>query len=163
MGRVTKWECQYGDKNYSFSHEKLIGKHVLKIDGVPVEIKPSFINSLYFFGFDEPFNFGDKEARLVIEGKKPDIVIEGKYLSSGKQYIATPKWFMVFIILLFPLIIVGGALGGVFLAVGSLLCKKVSRLDKSNTTRIALCVTISIGSWLAWLVIGVFIRVLIGS
>ena len=155
MGKITEWESEYEGKVYNFSHEKIKGVHSLKINGEVVEIKPGMKSA--FLGFDEPFQFEGKEARLVIEDKKPDIAVDGKYLGSGNQYISTPKWLIIFVIILFPLIILGGAIGGVTMVIGSLVCKKISRLDKSNALRLVLCTVASLGSWLLWFIIAAII------
>ena len=155
MGKITEWESQYEGADYRLSHEKVKGIHLLKVNGEAVEIKPSLKSS--FLGFDEPFRFDGREARLVIENKEPDIVIDGKYLKSGKSYVAIPKWLIAFVIVLFPLLILGGAIGGALMAVGILFCRKISRQNKSNVMRLVSCAAISLGAWLIYFIIAAVI------
>jgi len=94
MGYVSEWESQIDEKNYSFTHEKTKGKHVLTVNGDPTVLKASAKSVL--LGFDEPFMLDGKEARLVFRGRIPDIVIDGKYLQSGKTYMRAPVWAYIF-------------------------------------------------------------------
>ena len=146
MGKVTEWESQYGDKTYAFSYEKVKGKQVIKVNGEATELKPTFWSRV--LGFDEPFSFDGKDARLVVLDKKPDVAVDGMFLQSGTPYVKTPKWVIVFSALLLPLIFTGGAIGGAFAVVGSMVCLSVSRKPMPNLRKAILCLAVTVGVWI---------------
>ena len=150
MGKITEWESEYEGKTYAFSHEKVNGSHVLKINGEVVIIKPG-IKSVWL-RLDEPFVFDGKEARLVMENKLPDVAVAGTFLKSGKPYeaLAMPDWLWGFFLLLLPLVFFGGGAGGICVAAGALVCQKISLMNKPKAARMLLCAAVTSGAWLVW-------------
>ena len=159
MGKVSQWESQIDGLTYAFEHEKIKGKHMLTVNGNPMEIKGGFNSGL--LGFDEPFMLDGREARLVIEGKKPDIVINGVYLQSGKQHRPRPAWVIAFAVLCGVLIIVGGALGALIGICGAALCVLASKASISTVVRVILCIVITMSTWLVWFLLASFITSLL--
>jgi len=157
MGKTTQWESKIDGKSYAFSHEKVKGRHILTANGLQTEIKGGFISAL--LGFDEKFTFEGREARLVIEKNKPDVIIDGVYLQSGKNYIKRPAWVLVFAIIciLIPIVSLGGALPFVIGFLGATLCVSVSKSSLPTAARVILCLVITVIAWLLWflLIIGI--------
>lgn len=108
---IRRWETIIGDKRYIFTCEKITrelemkreitGKYLLTINGEEIVIKKK--STGIFEPLDEPFNFDGKEWRFVKTGKAIDIVYNERFVNSGKQYIATPEWLWIFIVLSFYL------------------------------------------------------------
>jgi len=149
MKKITQWESQIDGRSYSFSHEKIKGKHVLTINGIPTEVKGSFMSSI--LGFDEGIVIDGKEARLVFEKNKPDVVVNNTYLQSGKVYVKRPAWVLAFAIacVLIPIVSLGGALPAVIGFGGVALCVSVSKSTWSTGIRVALCALITLLAWFA--------------
>ncbi|MDR0512555.1 MAG: hypothetical protein LBG93_05580 [Treponema sp.] len=150
MGKITEWESDYNGKTYAFSHEKVKGSHILKINGEPTIIKNT-MRSIWL-GLDEPFTFEGKKARLAMYNNAPDVVVDGMFLKSGKPYVEMPGWLLVFFVLLFPLVILGGGAGGICMVIGALVCQKISRVNKADTVRVALCTAVTLCAWLVWII-----------
>ena len=151
MGKITQWESKIDDKNYTFSHEKLGGLrdiHNLSINGFVIEIPSGYKSRM--LGFDEMFMLDDREARLVVKKGKPDIVIDGVFLQSGKQYVARPWWIIIFQLLCLPLILrqIGGLFGLPIAFAGFFLCRKLSEFEMSSMRRFILCLAVTLGCWL---------------
>jgi len=156
--KVTEWESQIDGEVYTFSHEKRRGVHVLTINGIPTEVKIGFMGSL--FGIDEAIEFDGREARFVIEGNsRPDVVIDGKYLQSGKTYVKRPAWALAFAIacIAIPFVTLGGAIPFVVGFGSAAACVKVSKSAMPTAARVAVCTIITMLAWIFvfLLVIGV--------
>lgn len=147
MKKPIEWESTINNKNYAFSYQRVKGKHILTINGVPNTIKVSFFSTL--FGFDEKFDLDGIEARLVIERQIPDIVANGIYVKSGKAYRSRPVWATVFafICIAMPVATLGGALPMVFGLFGGILCIRVSKTSLPIAARIILCTLITLAVW----------------
>ena len=154
---ITQWENQINGKNYLFSHKKSGSTHTVTYNGSQAVIKGGFMSAI--IGFDEKFILDGKEARLVIEKNKPDIVVDGVYLQSGKQYIQRPAWVMVFAIIciLIPIVSLGGALPVILGLGGAALCVSASKTSLPTITRVFLCTAVTLTAWLLWffLIIGI--------
>ena len=62
----------------------LTGKAIVEIDGDKFDISTGFFK---LRGTSQVFKLGDKQAILDFPRKgKPDVVVDGVYLSSGKNY-----------------------------------------------------------------------------
>ena len=148
------WESIINQKNYTFSYQKIKGKHTLTVNGVSQTLKCGFMSAL--FGFDEEFNLDGTNARLVIEKKIPDIVVDDVYVQSGKKYIKRPKWVIVFVIicLLVPVVTIGGAIPALIGFGGAALCVSVSKSALSTAIRVVLCSFISLAAWILFLIFG---------
>lgn len=153
MKKPIEWENQVDGKNYAFSYQKVKGKHVLTINGTPTEIKSGFKSSM--LGFDEKFMLDGKEAQLVINNKVPDIAVDGVFLKSGKKYVPSPAWVVVFSILclLIPIISLGGALPALLGCGGLALCVSVSKTSLPSAVRVILCTLITLLAWVLWFVL----------
>ena len=157
MGKITKWESQIDGTNYTFLHEKVKGIHILTVNGVKTDIKGGFMSMM--LGFDEKFMLDGREARLVIEKNKPDVIIDGVYLQSGKQYVQRPAWVTVFAIIcvLIPIVSLGGALPAILGFAGAALCVSVSKTSLPAALRLILCTVITLLAWIVWflLIVGI--------
>ena len=145
----TQWESQINGIEYQFSYEKLRGKHKITVNGESTEIEGGFMSTL--LGFDEKFLIDGKEARLVIEKNKPDVVLDGAYTQSDKLYVKRPVWVMVFVVLCMIIPIfnrLSGALPA-FLGLGGIaLCVTVSKTPLPNSVRLLLCIIVTAAAWL---------------
>lgn len=146
----TEWKNEYEGKVYEFSHEKIRGTHVLTVNGEPIEIKGSFLSSV--LGFDEGFTLDGKEARLVIEKRKPEVVLEGVYLNSGQKHVIRPVWGIVFAFLciLMPIVNLGGAIPAALGVGGGMLCINISKKPFSIAIRVILCIGVTALVWGIW-------------
>ncbi|SFC55528.1 hypothetical protein [Clostridium uliginosum] len=82
------------------------------------------------------FMLGIKEAVLVSLGNKIDVAIDGKYLNSGREYVALermPAWTWIFIVLNGLVIIGGGALPFLLAFMGMTLSIRISLSQRINT------------------------------
>ena len=52
---AIQWESHIDGENYAFSYEKTKRKHILTVNGSPIEIKGGFISTV--LDFDEKFVF----------------------------------------------------------------------------------------------------------
>ena len=146
--KITQWYSVINNTNYNFVYEKKKGKHTLTINDVPHVIKAGFISTM--IGFDEKFTFDGVDARLVIEKKIPDVVINNTFLQSGKHYVERPRWSMIFVIIcvLIPIVSLGGALPALLGFGGASMCVNVSKKDKPTAVKIILCIVITFLVWL---------------
>ena len=149
--QVVEWESSVDGKNYKFAYQKVSGGHELDVNGGKQTIKGS-LRSLVL-GFDEGFDLDGKPARLVLENKEPDIAVNGVYLRSGKEYARAPMWVIVFAIACLALIIVGGLIGGVIGALGSMACVGVAKKPMAVPVKVLICLGISIAVWVIVLLI----------
>jgi len=146
MRKSKEWESQINGKTYNFSL-KTLGKYVLTVNGTPIPLKRGFLS--FILWFDEKFTFDGIDARLVIE-KKPDIVVDGIYVRSGKRYVERPMWSLVLAVICFlvPTILSGfGALPTIFGFIGAMLCVYAARTSLPAGARVALCVGIMLLTW----------------
>ena len=146
MAKQVRWESTIDGQIYVFVYERIKGKHTITVNGDTTVVNGSFMSIV--LGFDEPFMFDGKPARLVLE-KQPDVAYNDIYLQSGKSYIQRPTWVIVFAVLciLIPVFSKGGAIPAVLGFCGAWLCCKVSKMTLSVTSRAVLCVLITIGAW----------------
>ncbi len=149
---ITEWESQINGKDYKISYERIKGKHVVTVNGEPTTVKCGFMSAM--IGFDEKFMIDGNEARLVIARNKPDIVVNGVFLQSGKEYIHRPAWAMGFALacVLIPIVSLGGALPILFGIGGATLCINVSRSSMSTLARVISCTFITLAAWILWFV-----------
>jgi|AKZA01.1.fsa_nt_gi hypothetical protein len=150
MKKITEWESEIDGKYYKISHQKIKSKHVITVNESSVEIKDSFMNTI--IGFDEKFTLDGMEARLVIENNKPDVVVNGVFLQSGKKYIQRPAWSLIFavICMLIPIVSLGGALPFLLGGAGATLCVNVSKTSWSLAARVISCILFTLVAWLLW-------------
>ncbi|MCL2547504.1 MAG: hypothetical protein FWE06_10055 [Oscillospiraceae bacterium] len=162
MKKPIEWVSQIDGKDYSFSYEKVKGKHVLTANGVPIEVKASFWSMI--LGFDEGFMLDGKEARLVVESKEPDVVIDGQYVRSGKVYVKRPAWVLVFAVLciLIPIVSLGGAIPAVIGFCGAAGCVSVSKTTLSTPIRVLICTGITVLAWVLLFLLGIGLAMLLG-
>ncbi|MDR2598752.1 MAG: DUF1266 domain-containing protein [Oscillospiraceae bacterium] len=157
MYKTSQWKSRIDGFDYSFSHEKVKRKHILTVNGEPIEIKGGFLSSI--IEFDEKFMFYGKEARFVFKKGVPDVAVNGVFLQSGKQYIQRPAWVMVFIVLcgLIPIVALGGVLPVLIGFGGIALCVSISKTSLSTVIKVFLCIVSTIAVWLAllFLIIGI--------
>lgn len=150
MKNPIEWISEINGKSYEFSYQRVKGITVLTVNGEPIEIKAGIMSSI--LGFDEAFMLDGMEARLVIQKKKPDIVLNGTFLQSGKAYVQRPAWVMVFFVIciLIPIVSLGGALPALFGLGGAGLCVSVSKTSLSVFIKVILCIGISLLAWFLW-------------
>ena len=160
MSKITQWESQIDGRHYVFSHERKRGKHTLITNGVPMEMKGSFLSSV--LGFDEGFFLDGKEARFVFEKNQPDIAVNHSFLRSGKDYIKRPAWVLVFaaLCLIIPIISMGGAIPVILGFAGASLCVTTSKSTLPIVVRAMLCTVITLAAWVLLIVVVLGINML---
>lgn len=161
MKNQEQWQSTINDKNYEFSYKKNKGNHEISVNGTMVSLKAGLWSSL--LGFDENFTFDGTEARLIVDGKGPDVAVNGAYLQSGKKYIERPAWVMIFVILciLIPVLSLGGALPVLLGLGGAAICVGASKADLPMAVRILLCIAITALAWGALFALGIGIALLL--
>jgi hypothetical protein len=121
--------------------------YTLTIGGEAHTVKGGFLSMM--FGFDESFDYHGEEMRLVAAKSGMDVVYEGKLLITDKPYHPRPAWVWLFVILCISLVFVAGMLGGFFGFLGAVICMAVSRTGLATFLRIALCLTVTIMTWVS--------------
>jgi len=157
MGKATRWLGEVDGETYIFVHHRTWFKHILTVDGTPVETKSHFSQTPkdYFrassiFGIDEPFMLGGKKARFVFSRNKPDVVVDAIYLRSGKPYVTHPGWvwwFVILCLLILPLLGFG-LIPALFAFGGAERCVHMSKSSLSTTSRVVRCIFITLAAWL---------------
>lgn len=161
MEQTTQWTSVIGEYSYAFTYEKLkSNKHLLTVNGNPVEIKAGFLSQI--LGFDETFMLYNMEARLVIEKGIPDVVVNGVHLQSGEPYKKRPVWMMVFAIIcvLIPIVSLGGALPVLIGIGGAAICASISKSSLSTAVKVILCIVTTSVAWFLWYLLMVAVGVL---
>lgn len=130
MANEKRWVVEVEGKQYQITFKPNIwtGKHTLKVNGIPTDLKRTKFQS--FTGLDQPIMLGNKEARLVMIGRKVDIAIDGVYIDSKKPYLPLKSlrwWSWVFVLacMIIPIISMGGALPAMIGVLGSMYCVKI--------------------------------------
>ena len=107
--------------------------------------------SKFFTGINEThFTLGSKEVVFVHMGRKIDLALNGKYVTTGEDFVSIsdmPKWNWIFIVLnaLIPIITLGGALPCVLGIMGILLCTQISVSPKFKVVpKIIICCLITL-------------------
>lgn len=161
MKPPVRWESQISGNHYTFCYEIIAREHTLTINGLPQKFPLAFFD---FLGPDKPFMLGGQEARLVVDGNKTDIAVDGVFLRSGRQYVKRPAWAWVFIALcmLLPIISLGGALPALFGFGGAYFCVRMSKAPMHAALRAFLCTLITLAVWGVWLLVSIGITVLTG-
>ena len=83
-----QWNATVDGESYTVEMElsPILGNLTVTINGDAFPLTPKFLTCL--FGRKERFMLGDKLALLVIKPLlEADIVVGGKYVGSGKDYI----------------------------------------------------------------------------
>ena len=149
--KVVEWESSVDGKNYKFAYQKVKGGHELDANGVKQTLNGSFRSLV--LGFDEGFDLDGKPARLTLENKESDVAVDGIYLRSGKEYVMTPAWVMVFAIACFALVFAAGIIGAVFSVLGSMACIAVAKRPMATPVKILICTGICAVAWVAGILI----------
>ena len=152
----VKWESDIEGKLYSFSYEKIKSEHLITVNDQQTKLKPSFKSMV--LGFDEQFTFDGINARLVVAGNKPDVVVKDIFLQSGKPYLPTPWWAMLFVLPCFVLLITGGFIGGALGALGYMICVYISKRKIPVILKVIINIAIIALCWLIYTVIALFIN-----
>ena len=156
LRQPTTWISEIDEMTYEFTYQLVRKKgHTLTINGKEQVIRPGFLSS--FIGIDEKFNFDKRMAYFVIDRNGPDVAVAGRFLRSGKNYVARPKWVIVFVILcgLVPIITLGGAIPIMIGMGGASACVAISKMETSTGLKVFLCILITIACWLVLLISGI--------
>lgn len=150
---MNVWEIEVDGKlnKVIFTPDQWFGRHKLTVNGKQIVIKKSPFQA--FVGIDQPILIADKECRFVFIGHKADIVVDGSYIDSKKQYVPlnkTPWWIGIFVVtcVAIPIVSHGGALPVVIALLASIWCFRVSVLPNLKLTiKVLICFGIAILSW----------------
>jgi len=161
MANMTQWQSQIDGRHYYFSHERKGGRHTLVVNGMPMEVKASFMSSI--LGFDEHIQLDGRDARLVLEKNQPDIVVDNVHLRSGKPYVKRPAWVIAFAILciLIPIVSLGGALSALIGFGGAAACVAISKSLLPTPARVVLCTVVTIAAWIAFFILAVGVSLIL--
>ena len=149
--KVVEWESSVDGKNYKFAYQKVSGGHELDVNGAKQKLTGSFRSVV--LGFDEDFDLDGKPARLILENKEPDVVVNGVCLRSEKEHVRAPMWVLVFAIACLALVFIGGLIGGIFGVLGSMACVAVAKRPMPTLVKMLICLGISIAAWVIVLLI----------
>lgn len=147
MEKEITWESNIEGKEYLFSYQRIKREYVLTINGISKTFPVKFME--FILGSNNHFLFDNKEFILVVSSNNPDVVVDGSYLRSKKQYGQQPAWVWIFIVLcwLIPVFTLGGALPVVIGLFGALLCKKISKTTLHILWRLLICALITLLAW----------------
>lgn len=130
MARKKEWHINIDGKEYSVLLERTMwsGLQKLYINGVLQDLKIITFQTLR--GLDLPLEIGGKECRLIIVGRKADIVVDEVFLDSGKVYIPfkkLPLWTWIFILasIAIPIVNQGGLVPVIIGAYGAIFCMRI--------------------------------------
>ncbi|MDD2370992.1 MAG: hypothetical protein PHQ32_03205 [Firmicutes bacterium] len=159
MAKPQTWKIQIGDITHEVVLKKdvLFNKHKLIIDGTEKNLSNSLKNN--WIGIDEPIMIGNKEAIFTRRGSTFDIVIDGFYVDSKKEYkplnkMAWWSWIFVVLCLLIPLLAIGGILPVLFGISGAVLCVQVSTNPTMKLLmKILLNILITVIAWFCFYVL----------
>lgn len=159
MSKPMEWQAVWDGKPYAFSLERRFGKPMLlTVNGtqtIEIPMKPSFWN------FEAPVEIDGKQARLVLitgfTKSRADLVVNGRYLSTGAEYRPMPKWVWAFLVPLAPLVVAGGALGAMIGVLGFWFCTSVAKGRRGVALRVLSCLGIAALAWVAFFIVaGIF-------
>ena len=86
MAKKLVWKIDTDGEGHevSLEYSMLIGKAIINIDGDSFDISTGFLR---LRGTSQVFRLGESPAILDFPKKgKPDVIFDGVYLGSGKQY-----------------------------------------------------------------------------
>lgn len=86
MSKKLEWEINVDEEMHkvALEYSMLTGKAIVNIDGDEFDISTGLMK---LRGTSQVFRLGEKQAILDFPKKgKPDVVIDGVYLHSGKEY-----------------------------------------------------------------------------
>jgi hypothetical protein len=137
----------------TFKQTVFTGKRYFEIDGNPVKI-PRF-NCLHsYMSVEYPITVAGHHGLFVIKNNANfDIVLDGKFITTGKDYIPSiplPKWSWIFIVacLAIVMLAMGGAIPAVLTVFGVVGCTRIVRLSKMSTrVKVLLCTLVTGACW----------------
>jgi len=143
-----EWTSEIKGKRYEFFYRGTLFDQILVVNGTPQRLNNSLSSIL---GFDEEFDLEGTKARLVIEKGEPDIVIDGKFVSSGEEYKPKPKFAVVFACLCLAILFTMPAgmwiMPGLLGAGGAVAIIGVTKSDMPSSRKLLFCVSITIVVW----------------
>ena len=164
-----EWHSEIDGELMDFAYDRIKGKHFVTVNNNTIRVKKSLVSLI--LGFDEKFEFANKEARLVIKGGVADIAVDGKFLISEKNYRKRPTWVLLFAVLCLSLVYFAaflgivdnfmGTSGWVFGTLGTMACIRVSKADLPTSVRILFCLGITALTWFLWF-LGIGIAIELG-
>ena len=86
MAKRLEWKIDVEGEEHvvSLEYAMLLGKDIVEIDGDKFDISTGFLR---LRGTSQVFRLGEKQAILDFPKKgKPDVMFDGVYLNSGKNY-----------------------------------------------------------------------------
>ena len=159
MSNEKNWSIDIDNNKHKikFIQSKFSGKNRLEIDENEVAINKSAFQGIV--GIDQLITIGNKECRFVSSGNKADIVVDGVYVDSKKQYIPSESiqwwgWIFVVMCVAIPIISLGGALPALIGMVGGVYCIRISVSPYRKTgSKVLACSGITITAWLLFLLL----------
>ena len=160
--KITQWESTIDGQHYTFAYERVKFQHTITINDETQVVKGGFLSGL--LGFDEPFTFDGKSARLAQISGQMDVAYNGTYLNSGKKYVPRPAWVWIFAILCLaiPIITAGGAIPAVIGFGGAMACVALSKTELPTVVRVFLCIFATGTAWLLLFLLGAGMMFLTG-
>ncbi|MBO5200517.1 MAG: hypothetical protein J6B93_04470, partial [Clostridia bacterium] len=136
MDKIWKIAIDDKDNIVRYSDSVKERRNCLYVNDREIKLSRNFLNE--FTGIDQPIDIGGKICRFILIGRFADVVVDGKYLSSGLDYKPLkniPWWTWVFVALcaLMPVVALGGAFPVAIAILGSIWCVRISVMPTINT------------------------------
>lgn len=153
--KPIRWQAVWDGEPYAFSLTRRFGEHMLLRvnDEQSIEIPVKFFGS--YTDYDTPIEINGKPAHFVLGGlfnNRPDIVAEGRYLSTGAPYRPVPRWAWVFLVPLVPMMFLG-ALGVPACFLGLWFCTRAARIRGTTALRVLACLGVAALTWAVYLLL----------
>lgn len=144
MGKKN-WKLNIDDVDYNIEYAWGVFSKKLSANGQDIPME----KSKFLTGINEThFSLGSKEIAFVNMGRKIDLALDGKYISTGEDFVSIgdmPKWAWIFIILNGLILINLGALPCVIALMGILLSVQTSISPKLKTfPKVLICCLITL-------------------
>lgn len=154
---ITTLPLQVNGTNHTVEITKNKKMYSVTIDGQ--EYKTFSLGKKSILGMipheDFPMEVQGEQFILALRSDKIRLAKDGKYMNNDEAFtpaIPLPIWVWIFVVASLGLF-VGGAIGGGLGAGAALGCLSVSRQNKPIAARIGICVAITAGCWIIYLLI----------
>lgn len=133
----------------TFSQTVFTGKRELEVDGIPVKVKKAGVRDM-FCETEYPLVVDGNNLSIIIRGARVDVILDGKSVITGKEFIPIPKWSWIFVAACLGILVIsgGGAVPGAISFIGATTCISITKLSKINTLfKIILCIAVTVICW----------------
>lgn len=157
---AKSWNLKLGDKEYTIGQTR----NCWIVNGVKYPQKECLTFKKYFIFSEYKLPIPDAEVHMVTGKAGWVLVVDGKYLDSGKLYRrveSIPAWAWVFVVLSLSPMAAGGAIGGACGGAGAwMTIVACGNPENSTKKKIASSTAILVCTWAVVLVLAGIIEVL---